>query len=72
MTFKSHTIISFIRLARSGGKYKNNNLWHPVKFLGPKIWAMIPQNIKKTVNLWKNLNDSLKHRNPKLALAECA
>ena len=64
MTFKSHTIISVLGLANSGGK-----TWKPthyvtqsVKFLGHKIWAMVPQNIKtckslqefkRLVKVWK-------------------
>ena len=38
-----------------------------VKFLAPKIWAAVPQNIKNC----KSLQES-EYGNPKLALAECA
>ena len=42
-----------------------------VKFLGPKLWAVVPQNIKncKSLQEFKRL---IKVWKPMLALAECA
>ena len=37
-------------------KYKSSCNFQSVRFLKPKIWALVPQNVK-TVNLCKNLRD---------------
>ena len=42
-----------------------------VKFLGPKIWAMVPQNIKNCKSL-QEFKKLIKVWNSKLALEECA